>query len=168
MLNTAPEVIPDLGLRRTLNVNEITANLGSNHRSIVNSLAHDQERLKAYLDMGTIDNGNVGSCLLDEGNESWHLRVVDEDDICATSGLARYIRITKQGTKDEEAHKRSTFREPVALGVVGDPLGELLLLRQGQSEAGISDTLEDVVVVLGGPEHCRRGRGYVLDTKVLL
>lgn len=167
MLNTAPEVIPDLGLRRTLNVNEVTANLCSNHPSIVDSLAHDQERLKAYLDMGTIDNRNVGSCLLDKRNESWHLRVVDEDDICATSGLARYIRITKQGTKDE-AHKRSTFREPVAFSVVGDPLGELLLLRQGQSEAGISDTLEDVVVVLGGPEHCRRRRGDVLDTKVLL
>jgi len=47
-------------------------------------------------------------------------------------------------------------------------LGELLLLGQGQSEVGISDTLEDVVVVLGGPEHCRRGRGDVLDAKELL
>jgi len=168
MLDTAPEVIPDFGLRRTINVNEVTANLCSSNRSMVDSSAHDQQRPGAYLDMGTIDNWNVGSCFLDERNESWHLRVVDEDDICATSGLGKYIGITKQGTKDEEAHKRSTFREPVALGVVGDPLGELLLLRQGQSEAGISDTLEDVMVVFGGPEHCRRRRGDVLDVKVLL
>lgn len=74
----------------------------------------------------------------------------------------------KHGITGEEAHKRSTLREPVALGVVGDPLGELLLLRKSQSEAGISDTLEDVVVVLGGPEHCRRRRGDVLDANVLL
>ena len=74
----------------------------------------------------------------------------------------------KAGLKGEEAHKRSTLREPVTLGVIGDPLGELLLLRQGQSEAGISDTLEDVVVVLGGPENCRRRRGDVLDVDVLL
>jgi hypothetical protein len=167
MLDTAPEVIPDLSLRRTLNVNEVTANLCSNNRSIVDSSAHDQQRPGAYLDMGTIDNWNVWSGLLDERNEPWHLRVVDEDDICATSALGKHIWIIKQGTKDEEAHKRSTFREPVALGVVGDPLGELLLLREGQSEVGISDTLEDVMVVLGGPEHCRRGRGNVLDVKVL-
>lgn len=74
----------------------------------------------------------------------------------------------KHWIKGEEAHERATFREPVTLSVVGDPLGELLLLRQGQPEIGISDTLEDVVVVLGGPEHCRRGRGDVLDAKALL
>jgi hypothetical protein len=124
--------------------------------------------LGAYLDVGAVDNRNVGPGLLDERDETWHLRVIDEDDICATSGLGKYIGITKLWDKDEEAHKRATFREPVALSVVGDPLGELLLLRQGQSEAGISDTLEDVVVVLGGPEYCRRGRGDVLDVKVLL
>ena len=70
--------------------------------------------------------------------------------------------------KGEEAYKRTTFREPVALGIVGDPLSELLLLRQGQSEAGISDTLEDVMVVLGCPEHCRRRRRDILNENVLL
>lgn len=81
---------------------------------------------------------------------------------------ASTLESLKHGITGEEAHKRSTLREPVALGVVGDPLGELLLLRQSQSEVGISDTLEDVVVVLGGPEYCRRRRGDVLDANVLL
>jgi len=78
------------------------------------------------------------------------------------------LESVKHGIKGKKAHKRSTLREPVTLGVVGDPLGELLLLGQSQSEARISDTLEDVVVVLGGPEHCRRRRGNVLDVNVLL
>ena len=69
--------------------------------------------------------------------------------------------------KGEEAYKRATFREPVALGIVSDPLSELLLLRQGQPEAAISNTLEDVVVVLGCPEHCRRRRRDVLKRNVV-
>ena len=61
----------------------------------MNSSARDQQYTNAYLNMGTIDNWNVWSCLLDEWNESWHLRIVDEDDICATSSLGKYIGVTK-------------------------------------------------------------------------
>ena len=49
--------------------------------------------------MGAVDNRSVGPGLLDERNETWHLRVVDEDDICATSSLGKHIGITK--TRDE-------------------------------------------------------------------
>jgi len=42
MLDASPEVIPDLTLRRTLNMNEVTANLCINP-SVVDSSAYDQE-----------------------------------------------------------------------------------------------------------------------------
>ena len=70
--------------------------------------------------------------------------------------------------RGEAAYKRATFREPVALGIVGDPLSELLLLGQSQPEAAISNTLEDVVVVLGCPEHRRRRGRDVLNEELLL
>jgi len=81
---------------------------------------------------------------------------------------ASTLESPRHGIKGEESHKGTTFREPVALGIVGDPLRELLLLRQGQPKVGISDTLEDVVVVFGCPEHRRRRRRDVLNEKVLL
>jgi len=63
------------------------------------SSVHDQQRPGAYLDMGTVDDWNVRSGLLDERDESWHLRVIDEDDICATGGLVKHIGITKTWDK---------------------------------------------------------------------
>ena len=57
----------------------------------ISQLPHDQERPGAYLDVRTIDNWNIGPGLLDERNETWHLRVIDEDDICATGSLGKYI-----------------------------------------------------------------------------
>lgn len=87
-------------------MNKVTTNLYGNDGSVVDSSAHDQGRPGAYLDVGAVDNWNVRSCLLDERDETWHLRIIDEDDIRATRGLRKHIGNSK--TRDK---KRRSLRE---------------------------------------------------------
>jgi hypothetical protein len=54
MLNVIPEILPDLLLRRSWNVNEVTAN----------------------LDVRSVDDWQVRAILLDEWDETWHLGVI--------------------------------------------------------------------------------------------
>lgn len=65
LLNAAPEIVPDLGLWRALLVNEVAA----------------------HLDVRTIENRHLGANFADERDETGHLRIVNEDNICASWGL---------------------------------------------------------------------------------
>lgn len=51
--------------------------------------------------------------------------------------------------------KGSTFGEPVAIGIVLDPLGDDGHLLLGEALVGIRDSLQDVVHVLGASENSR-------------
>jgi hypothetical protein len=98
--NPLPQVLPDFFLWRARTFDEITAD----------------------LNVRTIDDRNTGTMLLDQGNESGHLRVVDDDDVGASRG------------------KGSTFREPVSIGVVTDPMVHLNLFFLRQAKVGIGNT----------------------------
>lgn len=76
--------------------------------------------------MGAIQHWHIWPGLANERNETGHLWVIDEDDISTTTS------------------KRSAFTEPVTLGIVVDPLSELILLSLCQAELGIGYTLENV------------------------
>lgn len=71
-------------------------------------------------------------------------------------------RLTNDGDVDTTGCKRTTGDGP-AQTILEDPSIELLLGLGGQTEVGGGDTLEDVVVVLGGPEYCRRRVGHIPD-----
>lgn len=55
LFDVAPEVVPDIILRRTFFSNEITSN----------------------LDVGSVENWAIGSEPLDHGNKARHLRVIN-------------------------------------------------------------------------------------------
>jgi hypothetical protein len=131
--NLLPQVLPDFFLRRARTFDEVAAD----------------------LNVGSVDDGDTGTMLLDQGNESGHLRVVDDDDVGATRG------------------KGSTFREPVSIGIVTDPMVHLGLFFLGQAKVGIGNTytgqphltgaitLEDIVIILGDAEDGGIRLGHV-------
>lgn len=86
LLNGSPEKVPRFSLRRGGIVYQITPE----------------------LDMASINHRPVWGYLLDEGNQAWHLRVIDHDDIC-TAFFGGY--------------KGASLCEPVAFGIRHDPFG---------------------------------------------
>lgn len=64
------------------------------------------------LDMATVYNRSVRSDLLDQWNQAWHLWVIDNDNI--RSALFRW-------------NQRSSFAQPVPLGILIDPLRDQIL-----------------------------------------
>lgn len=65
VLDPAPQIVPDLGLRRAGNVNEVTAD----------------------FDVGSIEDGDAWADFSNEGDQTRHLRVIDEDYVGASWGL---------------------------------------------------------------------------------
>jgi hypothetical protein len=84
------------------------------------------DEITADFNVGAIENRDFRTSFADERDEAGHLRIVNEDDIGTTGG------------------KRATFREPVPLCIVFDPLRELLLLRKREAKRRVGNALEDV------------------------
>ena len=55
--------------------------------------------------------------------------------------------------------ERATLRKPVAMGVIGDPVDDGLLLLGRDALIRMTNALEDVVNVLGNPEDTRSRLG---------
>src|SRR5271170_1796769 len=124
-LNSFPQVIPDLFLRRSLLFHKVATN----------------------LDVRTIDDWDIGPRFFDQGNETRHLRVIDNDDIGSASS------------------KRASLRKPISSSVISNPMIHLILAFLGQTNGRVCDTchlatlastqvtLKNIVIVLGDSEH---------------
>lgn len=51
--------------------------------------------------------------------------------------------------------ERATFRQPIPVGILSNPIDDGLLLLRGDALVGMAYTLEDVVDVLGDSEDSR-------------
>src|SRR4051794_4559866 len=87
--------------------------------------------------MASEDDWPVRRHFFGNGDQSGHLRIVDDYHICAT------LRRRK---------KRSTGARPVSPCILLDPLLQQLLVLRCQALIGMRDTLEDVVVCLRNPK----------------
>ena len=99
-LDSLPQVLPDFFLRGTGAFDKVAAD----------------------LNVGAVDDGNTRTILFDQGDESRHLRIVDDHDVGAARG------------------KGPSFREPVSIGIVGDPVIHLHLTFLRQANRRICDT----------------------------
>lgn len=88
-------------------------------------------------------NDKIKSDLLDQRNETGHLSIIDERDV------------------DAAGCERTTLAHPVAVGIVFDSHGELLLMLLGKADIGRGDTLENIMAVLGRAEDRRRRLGDI-------
>jgi hypothetical protein len=101
-----PEEFPDLFLRTSRLRNQIAPN----------------------FNMRTIYDFDLGPMCSDQRDKTWHLRVVDNNNI-STAGC-----------------KRTPWRKPVSLSIEEDPVFELVLLKLVETFIWMSNTLKDVVV----------------------
>lgn len=145
--DVAPEVVPDVVLGRALNGNEVTS----------------------HLDVRSVEDGAVGGDLLDQGDETGHLRIIDlfHCQLQSLFSLQSCPYKDDVGTTLLRGAERTTLGEPVSVGVVLNPVGDGGLLRVRDSLVGVADTLEDVVLVLGDSENTRSGLGNCLSVRVL-
>ncbi len=111
-LDLTPEIIPHPLLSTTLLTDQITSN----------------------LDMAAEDDGDIRSNLFGNLDKTRHLRVVDDNHVCAR--LA----------------ERTSFAGPVLLRVVVEPTLPSMNVFLLQSHFRIGDALQNVVVILGNSE----------------
>jgi len=99
----------------------------------------DIDQITSDLDVRAVDDLDFGASLADQWNQAGHLRVVDDYDVGAVLG---------QGP---------AAREPVPVGIEGNPFRVLVLLVLGESRIRGRDSLEDVVIGLCDSEDSRTG-----------
>lgn len=85
--------------------------------------------------MAAVDDGDLWSGFLNERDETGHLRVVNDDDVCAAGS------------------EGPTGGQPAAFGVGEDPFVDLGDLRLGEADVWGCDALEDVVICFCDAEH---------------
>lgn len=116
------------------------------------SILQNQPEEKTYLnkvisnlDVATEEHWSVRILLLGDGDQFWHLRIVDDDDICSALGGRL---------------ERTFVFEPVALCIVDNPAFNFPELLVCATHFGANDALEDIVVGLGDAKHVRPGLWY--------
>lgn len=88
----------------------------------------DPDKVAPNLDVAPVNDFDFWSLLFNQRDQTGHLGIVDDHDVSASVG------------------KWTALAEPVALGVVDDPVGHLSLSLFVKSLGGVGDALEDVVI----------------------
>lgn len=89
------------------------------------------------MDMTAEDNRTIGCHIFGDRDQRCHLRIINHDDMGSSLG---------------GGSEGSFWDQPVALGVLFDPVGDLAVVVCAEAFFGFGDALQDVVVRLGDAE----------------
>jgi hypothetical protein len=144
LFDVTPEIGPDIILGRSFFGNKITSD----------------------LDVRSVEDRAIRSESLDHRDKSGHLGIID---LCQWL-VAYFFLYDAVGIMDEAYEndvgtallwgaEGATLREPVSLSIVFNPVADGSLLCIRDTLVGMTDTLKNVVLVLGDSENARSWLG---------